>query len=465
MTEGMDVAGKAVLVVGAARSGVAAARVLKGMGARVTLNDAKPEASLPGVGTLRAEGIRVLAGGHPRHLFRETDLIVVSPGVPLSLPPLAEALAHGVPVMGELELAYRIARAPFLAVTGTNGKSTTTALVGEILREAGVGAYVGGNIGNALCADPEALVHAEVVVAEVSSFQLETVETFRPRWAALLNLTPDHLDRYESFEAYAAAKARIFRNQGPEDWLVLNQDDPRVVAMAGQARCRVAFFSRRSPVACGVFAASGQIVSTLGGQREPILPVAALRLVGTHNLENALAAAALSLLAGCPVQAVARALARFPGLEHRMELVRELGGVRYINDSKGTNVGAVMRSLESLSGPVILIAGGLDKGSDFAPLVPLVRERVRLLVLLGAARERMARALSGAAEMAFVPSMEAAVELAARRAVPGDTVLLSPACASFDMFPDFEARGRCFKAAVHSLGGGGGGSPPGGPEA
>jgi len=442
-----DFKGKRVTVVGLARSGIAAARALRDLGAVVTVTDKKPVEQL--TEQLKALGsgfVKVAAGGHPERVFIETDLIVLSPGVP-KIPPILEARRHGVKVIGELELAWLLSDSPFIGITGTNGKSTVTTLVGLMLKKSRKKVLVAGNIGNALTEEPRLLRGQDWIVAEISSFQLEDIETFRPAVAALLNITQDHLDRYHDITDYGEVKANIFRNQIGHDVLVLNDDDPLVRPMAARAASRVIPFSRLRDLDHGACVKDGYIVF----KKERICRVDDMKIQGVHNLENALAAAALSLSAGADRRAVETVLKEFPGLEHRLEFVREKNGVAYINDSKGTNVGAVVKSVEGFTKPVILIAGGLDKGSDFSPLYDLFRRKVKLLVLIGKAADKMAKALGTSTETVFARTLEDAVRLAAAKAVSGDAVLLSPACASFDMFKDFEDRGRQFKKAVKAL--------------
>jgi len=442
-----DFKNKRVTVVGMARSGIAAARALHALGARVTVTDKKPLDQLVAqVKALGTRAISVEAGGHPDRIFREADLVVLSPGVP-KIPQVLAARRRGVKVISELELAWLLSDAPYVGITGTNGKSTVTTLTGLMLERAGKKVLVAGNIGNALTGDPAALRGRDWIVAELSSFQLEDIETFRPKVASVLNVTQDHLDRYRSIGEYAEAKARIFRNQRKGDFLVLNFDDDIVKAMARRSAATVIPFSRRLRFNPGACVLDGWL--TFNGRR--ILRADEIRIKGVHNLENALAAAAMSLLAGADDASVAAVLREFPGLEHRLEFVREKNGVTYINDSKGTNVGAVVKSVEGFTRPVILIAGGLDKGSDFSPLHDLFRQRVKLLILIGKAADAMARALGTATETVFAETLQDAVALASSRASHGDVVLLSPACASFDMFKDFEDRGRQFKEAVHTL--------------
>lgn len=442
-----DFKGKRATVVGMARSGVAAARALHGLGASVTITDRKsPDHLADQIRALGNGGITLELGGHPDRVFLEADLIVLSPGVP-KIPQVLAARRRGVKVISELELAWLLSDAPFIGITGTNGKSTVTTLVGLMMMQAGKKTRVAGNIGNALTEAPELLRGKDCIVAELSSFQLEDIETFRPKAAAILNVTQDHLDRYRGIEDYAEAKARIFKNQGKNDFLVLNFDDPLTKAFAKRTAATVVPFSRLLRFNPGACVRDDMIV--LNGK--PVCALDEVRIIGVHNLENALAASALALCAGADQQSVAAVLRTFPGLEHRQEFVRERNGVTYINDSKGTNVGAVMKSVEGFTRPVILIAGGLDKGSDFSPLAGPFKERVKLLVLIGKAAEKMARTLGPSVKTEFARTLRDAVLMASGSAESGDVVLLSPACASFDMFRDFEDRGRQFKEAVMNL--------------
>lgn len=441
-----DFKGKRVTVVGMARSGVAAARALHALGALVTVTDRKPIDQLAAQITSLGGGITIEAGGHPDRIFVEADLIVQSPGVP-KISPILQAQRRGVKVISELELAWLLSTTPFIGITGTNGKSTVTTLVGLMLAQAKKNVLVAGNIGNALTEDISQLTGQDWIVAELSSFQLEDIETFRPRIAAILNVTQDHLDRYRTIAEYGEAKARIFMNQKKEDYLVLNFDDPMVKSFTRRTAATVIPFSRMLRFNPGACVQEGHI--TFNGKH--ILAADELKIGGLHNLENALAATTLSLLAGADIRSVAAVLREFPGLEHRLEFVREKDGVSYINDSKGTNVGAVLKSVESFTRPVILIAGGLDKGSDFSPLYELFKQRVKLLVLIGKAADTMAKTLGTSTETVSAQTLQDAVRLASARAGRGDVVLLSPACASFDMFRDFEDRGRQFKEAVMEL--------------
>lgn len=443
----IDFEGKRVTVVGLARSGVAAARALDSLGAAVTVTDKKPKEQLGAqIRAIGSNGVIIEAGGHPQHVFSAADLIVISPGVP-EIPQILEARQRGIKVISELELAWLLSDAPFIGITGTNGKSTVTTLVGLMLARAKKKVIVAGNIGTALTEDISLLRKQDWIVAELSSFQLENIDTFRPRVAAILNVTQDHLDRYRDIDEYGEAKARIFMNQRKEDFLVLNFDDPLVKSYAKRAAATVMPFSRLLRLNPGACVLDGNLM--INNKR--IMRVDEIKIKGVHNLENALAATALAMCAETDMKSVAEVLRGFPGLEHRLEFVREKDGVVYINDSKGTNVGAVVKSVEGFTQPVILIAGGLDKGSDFSPLYELFRKKVKLLILIGKAADKMEHALGTATETVFAKTLQDAVVLASTRASRGDAVLLSPACASFDMFKDFEDRGRQFKEAVQRL--------------
>jgi UDP-N-acetylmuramoylalanine--D-glutamate ligase len=451
----LDVAGRRVAVIGLGRSGLAAVRLLLELGARVTVADQKPASDLATALDALGHGeIEVHGGGAYAQALQGAEVVVVSPGVPLALDSLREARASGVRMIGELELASRFLTGRLLAVTGTNGKSTTVTWLGELLRVTGRASFVGGNLGTPLA---EAALDSlqgrpwDCVVAEVSSFQLEAIESFHPWIGAILNLTPDHLDRYPSMAAYAGAKARLFENQTAEDFAVLNADDPCLAESKVMTRGRRVWFSRQRRLEYGVFAEAGMLRSSLGGRQEDLCRVADLQLPGAHNVENAMAAAAMALLAGCPVDAVGRGLRDFRGLEHVLEKVRVLRGVTYINDSKGTNVDATIKALESQGAPVVLIAGGREKGGDYPGLATALRRVGKRVILLGEARPHLRRLLEGACPIAEVETLAEAVREASSAAVPGDTVLLSPACASFDMFLDYKDRGRRFKELVHEL--------------
>jgi UDP-N-acetylmuramoylalanine--D-glutamate ligase len=448
-----SLAGRRVTVVGLARSGIAAARLLREAGAIVTGSDVK---ALDALGreaaALREAGVRLITNGDAHRAFDGATLVVVSPGVPLDSPQLAPARAAGLPIIGELELGWRTMEAETIAITGTNGKTTTTALTGALLAEQPRPVRVAGNIGTPLAAGALTFPRDGLVVAEVSSFQLESIDTFQPRVAAVLNVTPDHLDRHGSFEAYVDAKARIFLNQAASDCAVLNADDPAAAGLARRTRARVIWFSRR-PLEHGVFVSGdGWVAARLNGHVELICPLAEVQLRGQHNIENVLAATACALWIGLGAGAIRRAIGRFRAVEHRIEFVRDLRGVQFYNDSKGTNVASTVKALESFQERVVLIAGGKGKGQDFAPLAEAARGRVGHAVVIGEDGPKIAAVL-GALRIAVTaaPSMQAAIEAARTQARPGDVVLLSPACASFDMFDNFEHRGDVFKRLVGAL--------------
>jgi len=445
--------GRTVAVVGLARSGVAAARLAMRLGSRVLASDSAPRARLAAEAAgLEREGARVWAGGHPAAAFEGAELVVVSPGVPWDLPALAAARARGVLVIGELELAWRAMEADVIAITGTNGKTTTTALTGELLAEQPRPVLVGGNIGTPLSLASLDFPRDGLVVAETSSFQLEATDRFRPRVAAVLNLAPDHLDRHGTVERYVNAKARIFANQTEADCAVLNADDPATAALAARTRARPLWFSRLRALDRGVFVQDGWVTARLEAAAEPVCPVAEIPLRGQHNVENVLAAAACALWVGVTPAAIRRRIGRFQAVTHRIEPVGARRGVAFFNDSKGTNVDSTIKALESFAEPIVLIAGGKGKGQDFAPLGAAARGRVRHAVLIGEDRDKIRPALAGAgAAVEDAASMAGAVRAAAAAARPGDVVLLSPACASFDMFDNFEHRGEVFKAAVRAL--------------
>jgi UDP-N-acetylmuramoylalanine--D-glutamate ligase len=436
------------MVLGLARTGIAAARFLAENGAAVIVSDRRSEAELT-LETAALAGVPVhyFLGGEDPASLDGVDLIVPSPGVPQDNPLLNEAARCGIGILSEIELGYRFVGAPLVAITGTNGKSTTTSLIGAMLKAAGAKVFVGGNIGAPLIGF--AGQKWDWGIVEISSFQLEWVEAFRPKIALLLNLTEDHLDRYASFRDYCAAKERIFAAQQADDVAVLNRDDPLVWAMRERIRARVVSFGW-SPVGEGVSAANDEIIWRNAG-REERFALAGAKIHGVHNVENLMAAVAAAKAVGVAAPAIQSAIEGFAGLAHRLEFVREKDGVRYFNDSKGTNVGAVVKSLAGFSTPVILLAGGVDKGGDYAPLAGEIRRTVKKLILFGAAKEKIRAALGDLTETVVVESLEAAVREAAASSGAGDVVLLSPACSSFDMFRDYTERGKRFRALVQEL--------------
>ena len=452
----MSFEGKKVLVCGMARSGVSAAQCLYELGARVTISDSKAEEKLAeALQPLEGMDIRRCLGDQAQPADLESyDLAVTSPGIPMQAPILRAVQAAGVPLIGELELGAQVSRAPLYAVTGTNGKTTTTTLIGEIFRNLGKTTYVVGNIGYPFTACALQCGEEDVAVAEVSSFQLETITTFHPHIAVMCNITEDHLNRHGTMEEYIRVKERIFENMGQGDYAVLNLDDPIVRGMAERIPCAPAFFSRRQEVETGAYLEGEEVVFSLNGHKKRVLRADEIRIPGEHNLENALAATALTMLAGVPAPVVRHTLKTFPGVEHRIETVRTVEGVTYINDSKGTNVDASIRAVRAMKVPTVLLAGGYDKHTDFLPLArEILASKIHTVVVLGDTAEQIERALRavGFESILHAKTFEEAVLLARSCAREGENVLLSPACASFDMFQDYEERGRVFKEIVSRL--------------
>ena len=447
----MELKDKRVLVVGLGKSGVASAIFLKQHGARVTVSDTKSGDELRNeIPALLDHGITVETGGHGERTFRGQDLIVVSPGVPVDAPPLVQARSVGEMVIGEIELAAQFLPGPIVAITGSNGKTTTTTLAGEILTASGFPTLVGGNIGTPAISFAERAQPDTVVVLEVSSFQLETIQTFRPRVAVVLNVTPDHLDRHRTLDAYINAKARIFENQQPDDFAVLNADDPTCVGMAARTRAQVFWFSRQKEVQQGAWVRAGNIVfRDRAGQKE-ILQVSEIPLKGAHNLENVLAAVCAGALMGCAPDKIRESVQDFKAVEHRLEFVATINGVDYYNDSKATNVDATIKALESFPANIHLILGGKDKGSDYTVLNDLLRQRVKRVYTIGAAAAKIESQIKGV-EVVHAETLENAIRKANAAAQPGDVVLLAPACASFDQFKSYEHRGKVFKQTVQAL--------------
>jgi len=447
----VDLQNKRVLVVGLGKSGVASALFLKSRGARVTVSDSKPEAELRNeILLLLDHGITVETGGHGDRTFRGQDLIVVSPGVPFDAPQLEQARALGEPVIGEVELAAQFLPGPIVAITGANGKTTTTTLAGEIIAAGKFHTLVGGNIGTPAISFADQANANTWTVLEVSSFQLETIVSFRPRIAVVLNITPDHLDRHKTFANYVDAKARIFKNQQPDDFAVLNADDPTTSGLANCTKAQLFWFSRKKEVEKGAFVRGGQILFRDGKSEREIMPLAEIPLKGAHNLENVLAGVSIGMLAGCQPAQIRDAVRNFKAVEHRLEFVAKVAGVDYYNDSKATNVDATIKALESFPANIHLILGGKDKGSDYSVLNDLLRERVKRVYTIGAAAPKIESQIAGA-EVIPSQTLENAVRRARESAAAGDVVLLAPACASFDQFENYEHRGRVFKELVHSL--------------
>jgi len=447
----MDVKGKRVLVVGLGKSGVASALFLESRGARVTVSDAKSEDQLTNeIPALLDRGITVETGKHGERTFHDQDLIVVSPGVPSDVAPLQQARRLGIPVIGEIELTARFLQGNIVAITGSNGKTTTTTLTGEIIASGGRKTLVGGNIGTPAITFVEQSTPDTWIVLEISSFQLESIETFHPHIAVILNVTPDHLDRHGSMESYIAAKARIFENQTEDDFAVLNADNDISLQLAQGLRPHVLCFSRQRAVERGAYVRDGAIIYRNGEEVE-IMPVSEIALKGAHNVENVLAAVAIGMAAGVEPSAIRRAVKDFRAVEHRLEYVATLRGVQYYNDSKATNVDATIKALQSFPANIHLILGGKDKGSDYSTLNALIAERVKCVYTIGAAAAKIESQIGKSAPLIGAQTLESAVGKAADQAVEGDIVLLSPACASFDQFPSYEHRGRVFKELVGSL--------------
>jgi len=448
---GIDLQGKRVLVVGLARTGVVTSLFSAGYGAIVTATDEKPEAALAEVAAkLRAAGVRLQFGAPGQATFLEQDLIVLSPGVPAKLPQIELARSRGIPVWSEIELAWRFLRGKLIGITGSNGKTTTTSLVAHILKTAGIHTLVGGNIGVPLLALVESSTDSTVTAAEISSFQLETIAEFRPEIGVLLNLTPDHLDRHASFDEYARAKMRMFENQLDRDAAVLNADDPEVTRRMPTGP-HIFWFSRQKRVASGTFLRDGQIFFRTEGAEIPLARRDEIPLRGEHNVENVLAACAAAYLAGAEPAAIASGVKTFRGVEHRLEFVAEIGGVAFYNDSKATNVDASLKAIEAFPGPLIVILGGRDKGAPYIPLREPLQQRARLAIVIGEAAEKIASELNGAVPLEHAGTLDRAVQIAADSARAGDTVLLAPACSSFDQFENYEHRGRVFKELVAKL--------------
>lgn len=453
----MELKGKKVLIIGAAKSGVAAARFVAAHGGRVCLNDIKERQEFDPrlIESLEGLGLDLVLGRHAEISVEQPDLLIPSPGVPLDLPLIGEAREKGIPVWSEFELGYRWTKGQVVAITGTNGKTTTTSLLGQLFKDAHKKVFVGGNIGIPFIAEAENLSEDEIAVLEASSFQLEPTESFKPKVALILNITPDHIDRHGSMENYIRAKAKVFSNQDRNDWLILNWDDEITRNLATQADSKVIYFSRKHILKEGLCIKNGYLTVIDGGREIQIIRPEEIGIPGGHNLENAMAAAAAGWVMGVSAENIAHSLHTFPGVEHRLEHVLTIAGVSFINDSKGTNPDASIKALEAFQGPIVLIAGGKSKGSDFLPFAEKIRERVKALVLVGKAAGEIEEAVKkvGYTNYYFARDFKDAVYKAGSLAEKGDIVLLSPACASFDMFRSYEHRGEVFKELVHQMAG------------
>ena len=449
----MDVKDKNITILGLARSGVAAANVLYELGAKVLVSDIKAIEKLDGfVKQLISRDIKISTSGDQVKDIQNADWVILSPGIPLDIPAVIEARRRNIPVISEVELAFQMCKAPFIAISGSNGKTTTTSLVGEILKSTWNGpVVVAGNIGFPLCSAVKDIPKEGIVVSEISSFQLETTESFRPKVAAILNITPNHMDRYQNMDAYATAKLRIFKFQKESDFAVINKDDPESIARINHLNSQKIYFSRKNEVSTGTMVKKNSIVFCLMGKECKICETKDLKIPGEHNLENVLAAIAIVACCGIDPIKMKGSITNFRGVEHRLEFVRDLMGVKYINDSKATTVIAVQTAISSMSAPIILIMGGKDKGSDYLPLREIIGAKVKQLIIIGQAKNKIKKALHDICPVSEADSLVDAVKCARKISQPGDTVLLSPACASFDMFTDFEERGRVFKKAVHDL--------------
>ena len=451
----MEVKGRKVLVFGAGISGIGAAGLLEANGADVILYDGNEKLDPASLKEQLGEksSAAVLTGKLPQETITSLDMAVLSPGVPTDLPVVLAMKEAGVQVIGEIELAYQFGKGDVLAITGTNGKTTTTSLLGQIMKQARKEVYVVGNIGNPYTAVAGQMTEQAVTVAEISSFQLETIREFRPKVSAILNITPDHLNRHHTMEAYIEAKENIAVNQTEDDFCILNYEDRLLREFGENLRAKVLYFSSQRKLEEGIFLEDGGIVLCLNGQKETICHVDELQILGTHNHENVMAAAAMAYVYGVPAQTIRKSVLSFGGVEHRIEYVAEKNGVAYYNDSKGTNPDAAIKGIRAMKRPTVLIGGGYDKDSEYTEWIESFDGKVKKLILLGQTREKIARDAKkcGFTDYVFADSFEEAVHMAVKEAVSGDAVLLSPACASWDMFPSYEVRGDKFKEIVNSL--------------
>lgn len=449
----MNLSGKSVLVIGLGKTGTATARFLAQKNAAVTVTDEKPmEALAETLATLSDLKLKKAIGGPRMEALDGVELIIPSPGVPPVNPLLAEGTRRGLPILSEIELAWRFIKKPVIAITGTNGKTTTTALTGHILSKTGRKVFVGGNIGNPLIAWVNGPQEEDFVVAELSSFQLQYIQDFRPFVAMLLNVTCDHLDYHATYGAYRAAKERIFGNQGKGDLAILNAAEPESYALAKRLKSEVRFFSSSGRPATGIYLDRNHLVCEEEGGLRQEYPLEMIRIPGTHNAENVMAAVLAARKCGVTPDEIISAVGSFTGMAHRIEFAGRKNDVDYYDDSKGTNVGAVLRALETFSRPIVLLLGGRNKGGDFETLAPMIRQRVREMILFGEARVEIEKQIGRIVKTTLSPTLRDAVEEAFRRASAGDVVLLSPGCASFDEFTDYRERGNIFKEAVRQLG-------------
>jgi len=473
----MKFKGKNISIIGLVRSGVAVAKLLDDMDANVLVTDLKSADELrENTRELEGRDIQYVLGTHDERCIEKADLVVISPGVPIDIPLLNMARAKDIPILGELEVAYQVCKAPIIAVTGTKGKSTTTSLIGDILKkgkenlwvgkspqadrrrvssglpkERATGVRVAGNIGIAPSQEVRHLADNDIAVWEVSSFQLESTHRFHPIVSVILNITPDHLDRHKTIDKYIEAKKKIFANQTYSDYIVLNADSPIVSKFAEETKAQPVFFSRKKVLDIGAFIEDNHIVTNFNGEKVLICPLSEIKLLGAHNLENILAAVAVGSIFKISAIEIQDATSNFRGLKDTLEFVKELNGVKFINDTKATNVDAVRAALQTVSGPVLLIMGGYDKGNDYAPLVELLQTKVKGLILLGRNTGGIRDALANHTVTYNADTMQEAVEIAYSHASNGDYVLLSPANASFDLFVDYKARGEAFRKAVEYL--------------
>ncbi len=451
----MDVKDKKVLVSGIARSGIAAAHLLRRKGAEVTIQDAKTEDKLDRetLNRLEEDGIELYLGTNPDDIIEEMDMLVMSPGIPTDLPFVNRARELGVEVIGEIELAYRYCKSPVIAVTGTNGKTTTTTLIGDILKAYVKDTYVVGNIGNPFAEEVLKTTEDGAVVAELSSFQLETIDTFRPKVSAVLNITPDHLNRHHTLENYIAAKERVFENQTSEDFCILNHNDEVTAAMAGKTKAKVIYFSLDKELEEGIYSDEKSIYIRALGYDEKVVDIDELKIIGGHNVENAMAAIGCAAAFGVPMDIIRRVLKEFKAVEHRIEYVTTINDIEFYNDSKGTNPDASIKAVEAMKRPICLIIGGYDKGSKYDDFVAAFKGRVKFAAVIGAVKKIVTQTLddAGFTDYKTAETFTEAIDLCYENAEPGDCVLLSPACASWDMFDSYEQRGAIFKDYVKRL--------------